>query len=103
MGWSRSVCCHTAYASGAVQLRVFTAFRERVRPSALARADAIGVLAMDVIADTEVALLETQRGKSPMTKRSATSTATRRACRWKRRFGSNSNQSLPRGRSLLGI
>ena len=70
MGWSGSVCCHTAYASGAVQLRVPTTFRERVRASALARADAIGAFVMDVIADTEVALLETQRGKSPILKRS---------------------------------
>jgi hypothetical protein len=44
--------------------------REHLRASDLARADAIGALVMEVIADTEVTLLETQRGKSPIIKRS---------------------------------
>ena len=48
----------------------FFPLSENAEDSALSRAAAIGALAMDVIADTEVTLLETQRGKSPITKRS---------------------------------
>jgi predicted DNA-binding ribbon-helix-helix protein len=67
MGWSGSVCCHTAHASGTVQMGVYPRTPEGLSLGALTQSEHV---VMDVIAGTEIACPESQRGKSPIIKRS---------------------------------